>query len=60
MAPARLTVPAARLPWLLAGDPLATSLLALERQNLSIPLQLAGYDKIAVTVRFDGEKEPVQ
>ena len=28
-------------------------------QNLSIPLQVAGYDKIKVTVRFDGEKEPV-
>ena len=26
-------------------------------QNLSIPLQVAGYDRIEVTVRFDGEKE---
>lgn len=26
-------------------------------QNLSIPLQVAGYDNIKVTVRFDGEKE---
>lgn len=25
------------------------------RQNLQIPLQVAGYDKVQVTVRFDGE-----
>ncbi len=29
-------------------------------QNLSIPLQVAGYDRIKVTVRFDGEKEPLK
>lgn len=29
-------------------------------QNLSIPLQFAGYDRIKVTVRFDGEKEPLK
>ena len=28
------------------------------RQNLAIPLQVAGYGKVTVTVRFDGEKEP--
>lgn len=27
------------------------------RQNLAIPLQVAGYDRITVAVRFDGEKE---
>lgn len=27
-------------------------------QNLAIPLQVAGYDRIAVTVRFDGEPIP--
>ena len=27
------------------------------RQNLSIPLEVAGYDGISVNVRFDGEKE---
>lgn len=29
-------------------------------QNLSIPLHVAGYDQVEVTVRFDGEKEPAQ
>ena len=28
------------------------------RQNLTIPLQVAGYDDIEVAVRFDGEKAP--
>jgi hypothetical protein len=28
------------------------------RQNLAIPLQVAGYDEAKVTVRFDGEPEP--
>lgn len=28
------------------------------RQNLTIPLQIAGYDDITVNVRFDGEKVP--
>ncbi|MGB7407691.1 MAG: DUF4230 domain-containing protein [Pontixanthobacter sp.] len=28
------------------------------RQNLAIPLQMAGYDDIELNVRFDGEKEP--
>ena len=27
------------------------------RQNLAIPLQVAGYGDVTVTVRFDGEKE---
>ncbi|RYY33937.1 MAG: DUF4230 domain-containing protein, partial [Sphingomonadales bacterium] len=26
------------------------------RQNLAIPLQLAGFDRAKVTVRFDGER----
>ncbi len=30
---------------------------AAVQQNLSIPLQVAGYDNVTVTVRFDGEKE---
>ena len=30
------------------------------RQNLAIPLQVAGYGKVTVTVRFDGEKEPAR
>jgi hypothetical protein len=27
------------------------------RQNLAIPLQVAGYGDVTVAVRFDGEKE---
>ena len=27
------------------------------RQNLTIPLHVAGYENATVTVRFDGEKE---
>lgn len=28
------------------------------RQNLTIPLQIAGYDRVSVEVRFDGEPTP--
>lgn len=28
------------------------------QQNLTIPLQMAGYDRVSVTVRFDGEPTP--
>ncbi len=49
----------------LARDP---QILALAReaaksavaQNLTIPLQMAGYDDITVNVRFDGEKAPAR
>ena len=30
------------------------------KQNLTIPLQIAGYDNITVNVRFDGEKTPIE
>ncbi len=32
---------------------------AAVQQNLAIPLQVAGYDKVRVTVRFDGEPLPL-
>ena len=28
------------------------------RQNLAIPLEVAGYGNVTVNVRFDGEKQP--
>ena len=33
---------------------------AAVQQNLAIPLQVAGYDNVTVTVRFDGEKDPTR
>jgi hypothetical protein len=30
------------------------------RQNLAIPLQVAGYGNVTVEVRFDGEQTPRQ
>ncbi len=30
------------------------------RQNLTIPLQVAGYGNVTVEVRFDGEKDSAQ
>lgn len=68
MIPGRVRLLPRMLPWVLfaaaqAGNPALIGLARAAakdavRQNLTIPLQVAGFGAVSVTLRFDGDAAP--